>query len=699
MSPTENIRKAGLQFAELERKAKNLINSRQGPEADHKSLDGARDLIEQLQIYQAELEIQNEELRDAQQALLTSRNRLSYLYHQAPVGYISVDKNGFIREVNQRLLNMLGMTMDACLNKPLVNFILDSDRAIFLGRFRAFFDMPKGKHMEICLQKSDKSALYALLEGRLAEDMPDSTANDKEFMLLTISDITARRDAEANLRLADKIIHTAQEAILVTDAQGTILNVNPCFEKTTGYTKDEIIGKNPRILQSGRQNSLFYNVMWKQVLNTGCWQGIVWNRRRNGEEYAEKLTINAIYGDRKEVTHYVGVFTDITDQLELEEKLRQSQKMEAIGTLVGGIAHDFNNMLAGIVGNLYLAKKKSDKQAELIPHLEVIGTLSDKAAEMIAQMLTFARKGIVQMKPLALNHCINEILTGAGWVSIPENIRLNINLCEEDLVIKADQTQIQQLVINLLSNARDALAGQSQPAIETHLTRYCPDKFFLLEHDLANGVEFAHLTISDNGCGIDSEQYARIFEPFYTTKEAGKGTGLGLAMVYGAVQTHGGVIQVESIQGGGTSFHLYLPLIDMVLNDNRDAPLQMAAGKGEIILVADDDAVVLDVTTEILANHGYRILQADDGRNAWNLFESHFAEIDLVILDIIMPNMNGDEVAEKVRQLRPDIPIIFATGYDRQHVLSGDNELENSTVLNKPFQYDHLSHLMRTLLD
>ncbi|PIP01711.1 MAG: hypothetical protein COX55_09400 [Zetaproteobacteria bacterium CG23_combo_of_CG06-09_8_20_14_all_54_7] len=165
------------------------------------------------------------------------------------------------------------------------------------------------------------------------------------------------------------------------------------------------------------------------------------------------------------------------------------------------------------------------------------------------------------------------------------------------------------------------------------------------------------------------------------------------------MQTHGGVIQVESIQGGGTSFHLYLPLIDMVLNDNRDAPLQMAAGKGEIILVADDDAVVLDVTTEILANHGYRILQADDGRNAWNLFESHFAEIDLVILDIIMPNMNGDEVAEKVRQLRPDIPIIFATGYDRQHVLSGDNELENSTVLNKPFQYDHLSHLMRTLLD
>lgn len=700
MSPTENIRKADARFAELEKRARILIENEESLEMDCHRL-GAKELIHQLQVYQVELEIQNEELRDTQEKLLISRDHLSHLYHQAPVGYISVDKYGIIREVNQRWLNMLQMTIDECMGKPLVDFICEPDRSVFLGRFRAFFKVPEGKSMEVCLKREDGSVFYARLEGRLAEPTHDLRAKvkDKVYMLLTISDITARREAEANLRLADKIIHTAQEAILVTDPQGTVLNVNPSFEKATGYAKDEIIGKNPRILQSGRQSRSFYEAMWEKLADTGNWQGIVWNRRKSGEEYAEKLTINAIYGERREITHYVGVFTDITDQLELEERLRQSQKMEAIGTLVGGIAHDFNNMLAGIVGNLYLAKKKSAPQTAVLPHIEAIETLSDRAAQMITQMLTFARKGIVQMQPLSLNSCVDDILAAVGRVTIPENIQLNIDLCREELIVNADKTQIQQVIINLLSNARDALADREQPVIDICLTSYRANQEFLLEHGLSGPEAFARLTVTDNGCGIENEKYAHIFEPFFTTKETGKGTGLGLAMVYGAVQTHGGVIKLESKQGAGTSFHLFLPVTDAAVETQSSEPLTHIAGKGETILLVDDEDVVRSVSSEVLENHGYQVIQADDGKVAMDIFEARLFEIDLIILDIVMPNMNGDEVAQNIRQRRPDIPIIFMTGYDKEHVISRTEQLKNSMILGKPFQYEELSHMLRRLLD
>ncbi|MDX8377531.1 MAG: PAS domain S-box protein [Mariprofundales bacterium] len=702
-----------MHYADLARKAEALVSKRAGKTSNLiPDTEDSQEVIHQLQVYQAELEIQNEELRTSQAALMASRDRFSHLYHNAPIGYLSIDNSGIISEVNQRFSTMLKMPLDELHNQSLITFIHASDRDIFLGRFRAFYALPENKVLEIRMVCKDSSIFYASLTGRKSHRKIQNNSihiapYKEDRLLLTINDISARRNAEANLRLADKIIQSSQESVVVTDKKGYIINVNPCFESITGYCKDEVIGKNPSILQSGRQDKHFYNIMWQKLTNDGLWQGVVWNRRKNGQEYAEKLTINAIYGEHNEVTHFVGVFTDITDQLELEAKLRQSQKMEAVGTLVGGIAHDFNNMLAGILGNVYLAKMHADEQSDIIEHLDSIEQLGDRAAEMIAQMLTFARKGVVQMQPLALNSCIESILSSVAKVTIPANINMHIDICLETLMINADQTQLQQVIINLLSNARDALVDNQQAEITITLARYVPDINFLLRHNISNAIpqhlEFACLTITDNGCGIEEEQQTQIFEPFYTTKAVGKGTGLGLSMVYGSLQTHNGVLQVDSKKGKGTQFQMFFPLLDSnkttKITDllSIQKPL-LSDSQRETLLIVDDEETVRTVTSKILAKYGYKFILAKDGQEAFEIFQQRADEIDLVLLDVVMPKMNGGKVAKKIREINPTMPIIFMTGYDKENVISDEGQLDNCLVLTKPFKHATISRMLRKLL-
>ncbi|MDX8396598.1 MAG: PAS domain S-box protein [Mariprofundaceae bacterium] len=689
---------ASLRFSELEKKALHLINDR-GDSDQKEEIRDTKNLIHQLQVYQAELEIQNDELRESQEAVQTSKDRLLHLYHQAPVGYVSLDQSGIIREVNQRLAIMLNLTVDVLLNQPMINFIHPKDRDIFLGRFRAIYHSPQDKSMEVRLDCKDHHVCYALLEASISIDNQHQNG-DGALMLLTINDITARRDAEANLRLADKIIHSAQESILVTNKYGKIINVNPRFEEITGYLKNEVLGKNPSILQSGRQDKKFYHAMWNKLIDAGVWQGVVWNKRKNGEEYAEKLTINAIYGEQyKEVTHFVGVFTDITDQLELEEKLRQSQKMEAIGILVGGIAHDFNNMLAGIVGNIYLAKTKTKALPEVTEYLDRIDHLSIDAAKMINQMLTFARKGVVQMEPLALNKSFASILDAVGRVTVPENIKLEFDMGNTTLMVEADATQLQQVMINLLGNARDALKDKKNANIIIELESYEVDEAFLVKHHPSTTTNFAHLFISDNGSGISKEDMQHIFEPFFTTKGVGEGTGLGLAMVYGAIKTHGGILDIESTPRVGTTVHVYLPLIEIETQPEPVKTDLLISDAKETILIVDDNEVVREIAAKMLESNGYQTHQACDGVEALKLFESHFNEIDLVILDIVMPGMSGGEVATKTRNICPDIPILFMTGYDKEHVYGEYGKLDKCGIITKPFQFELLSKTLRKLLN
>ena len=667
-------------------------------------ISASHDLIHELQVYQAELEIQNEELRESQRQLLISRDRFAYLYHEAPVGYLSLDHGGVIREANTRIAVMLGLQRSDLIGKPLQNYIYSGDRAIYMGRFRAFHNTPDGKEMELRMERADHTVIHTLIEGR-SSSVAQSEPHEEALILLAISDISDKEAAEAGLRLSDKVIQTAHEAVIITDAKGSVISVNPAFEQATGYSKAEVVGRNPRLLQSGRQSAGFYQKMWHTIIHSGYWSGTVWNRRKDGTEYAEHLSISAIRDGYKEITHFVGVFTDITEKLELEERLRQAQKMEAIGTLVGGIAHDFNNILAGIIGNVYLARKISEDRPNTVDKLDQIDHLSHHAAELISHMLTFARKDIVRLKELSLNQLIGQFIKGVGSITLTENVDLDVELADEELVVMADATKIQQMLLNLLTNARDAVEREVHPKVSIKLARFIADDAFLLKHGGNKGAEFARIQLADNGYGIDEDGKTRMFEPFYTTKEVGKGTGLGLSMVYGVVESLGGSIEVESAPGQGAIFTICLPLIQdrEPVNEVVTARAEVVRSGGKdgrsLILLADDDEVLRHVTMEALKDAGYQVLAASNGSQLLDLFMEAHEDVALVMLDMLMPEMSGVSVAKQIHQLAPDTPIIFMTGYDKEAFSNLNDEVQHAHLFCKPFSLDHLKQTIGELLE
>jgi PAS domain S-box-containing protein len=511
-------------------------------------------------------------------------------------------------------------------------------------------------------------------------------------------DITEQRQAEAQLRILSEAVAQAGESIVITDRNGVIEYVNTAFTRITGYTPAEVIGKTPALLKSGEQPQQFYHDMWQTISSGKAWEGNMIDQRKDGSYYPVNMSIAPILEPEGEVTHYVGIQQDMTEQQELEEQFRQAQKMEAMGTLVGGMAHDFNNMLFGITGNLFLAGelvKENREAAELIGNAEKLGF---DAAEMIRQLLTFARKGNIDIHPFGFTSFIKEI-SKLNAISIPENIRLKTRISKKELIIWGDATQLHQVILNLLTNARDALEQRPNPAIEIHLEEYEADEEFRKAHQDHGESLYAHLQIRDNGCGIAPEAMERVFEPFYTTKEAGRGTGLGMAMVFGAVQSHKGIIDIDSTPGSGTTVHIYLPLLaESELPGHTREQTSLLHGNGETILICDDNAGVLEAGANILQSLGYRPVKARDGREAVEIFRQHQGEIDLVLIDVVMPRLGGVEAVAEIRALQADIPVIFVTGYDRDRSLTGSDGGEAPTVLDKPFSPEKLSRELRAHL-
>jgi len=555
----------------------------------------------------------------------------------------------------------------ACWSEP----IIGSDGKV-LGTFAMYFDHPSKPDTQELVEIRNASRLVAI--------------------------VMEKEQRENLLHKLSSAIEQAGESVIITDRHGVIEYVNPSFSRITGYSREEVLGKNPRVLKSGNESDEYYKRMWSSLSKGETWQSSIINRRKDGSEYPALMTISPIRDNNGDISHYVGVQQDMTDHEMLEERFRQAQKMEALGTLVGGIAHDFNNVLAGMTGNLYLAKRLVADNSDVVSKLDSVEALSFRAAEMIKQLLAFARKGHVDMQPFGLTSFLKEA-SHLCQASIPENIRFEYEFCPEELVIKGDATQLQQVVMNLLNNARDAVFGIEDPKIFLRLEEMHADDAFLKEHPEINSSLLAHVSISDNGLGIAESDQEHIFEPFYTTKEVGKGTGLGLAMAYGSIQSHQGVIDVQSEPGRGSTFHIYLPVIEeRKVNVVSEKVADLAAGQGQTILVVDDNENVRSVSRDLLQAIGYKVLEAEDGLEAIECFTTNQKDIALILMDVVMPNLGGVAAAQRIMQIDPDVPIIFATGYDKEAIAKSDMPSSDQIVLSKPYNIEELSQMIKGLL-
>ena len=508
-----------------------------------------------------------------------------------------------------------------------------------------------------------------------------------------------RKLAEAEKDRLLTAINQATEIVMITDAEGTIQYVNPAFEHVTGYSCEDTIGLNPRILKSGVQDDAFYKELWDTLLRGETWHGRLVNCKKDGEHFTQEATISPVKDESGKIINYSAVIRDVTEEIKLEDKYRQAQKMESIGQLVGGVAHDFNNILQIIIGYAGIASMQLKTGNAAVQSLAEISTASWRAKDLVQQLMTFSRQQVIDPMDIDLNDEIENTQQMLNRL-IGEHIQFNFVPEKGMPPVFADKGQIHQVLMNLCVNARDAMPNGGTLTITTKAVLIAPED--MKAHGLDHPGMYILLQISDTGCGIEKGLCERIFDPFFTTKEIGKGTGLGLSTVYGIVTQNGGHIAVYSEKDHGTVFTIYLPVSHSDPADTIETAPEHATPyeRGtETLLVVEDDITILELTTQFLRNAGYTVLTATNGEEAVRVFEEHAGEIDCIMMDIIMPHMGGKQAMDLIHKKCPDIRYVFSSGYSPD---TGQHDLikgKKQHLLNKPYRSEALLQKIREVLD
>ena len=504
------------------------------------------------------------------------------------------------------------------------------------------------------------------------------------------------RESEAFL---NNIVDNIPAMVFVKDAiELRYVAINKAGEELLGYSREGILGKNDRDLFPEEQ-AAFFTSKDREVLTKGDLLEIPEEKvkTRSGDDRILRVKKIPLLDSEGNVSYMLGIAEDITVRKHLEEQLLQSQKMEALGQLAGGVAHDFNNILMVIMGYGNILKTDlglNDPQKEQVGH---IIDAAEKAAQLTRSLLTFSRKQ--EMKPRLgnLNDVVQQVQKFLIRI-IGEDIQLKTILSPENLPVIVDSGQIEQVLINLATNARDAMPKGGMLTIETALLNV--DESFVHANGYGEPGRYALISVSDNGTGMDEKIKSRLFEPFFTTKEVGKGTGLGMAIVYGIINQHHGFIKVYSEPQIGTTFRIFIPLFTReVAEDEEVVTPELPKGGSETILVAEDDPAVSKLVQEVLTRAGYSVISAWDGQDVIEKFRANKDTVKLILMDIIMPKKNGKEAFSEIRKFKPDVKIIYTSGYTQDIIESRDEFDADAELVMKPVQPHDLLRKVRELLD
>jgi two-component system cell cycle sensor histidine kinase/response regulator CckA len=506
-----------------------------------------------------------------------------------------------------------------------------------------------------------------------------------------------RRRAEATTRLLGEALNAAANAMVITDHKGIIEWVNPAFSRDTGYSLEEARGRNPRdLVKSGLHESSHYETLWSTIQAGGVWRGEMTNRRKDGSLYPLELTITPIRGHDGRIGHFIAVQRDLTEEKRLEAQFLHAQKLEIVGRLAGGIAHDFNNVLTIINGTADLIAMGLDAGHPMSADLAEIKHAGERAASLTRQLLAFSRKQSDADDVLDLCALI------ADWRRmlqrlIGETIVLDVAAdAGHGCLIKANQAQIEQILMNLAVNARDAMPEGGQLTVSADATQVADGT--KLTPAVAPGT-YVRLTVADSGAGIDAPTLERIFEPFFTTKEPGRGTGLGLATVYGIVQRLRGGIDVKSRPGAGTSFVIYLPAWSEVARPTGAHAASVLSRGTETIAVVEDEEPLRALASRMLTSAGYTVLSAAHPVDALDLVRRHSGPLHLLLTDVVLPGVNGRELARRVSALRPEVAVLFTSGYTDDEIVRLGVIDRTDHFISKPYTAAALTRKVRALLD
>ena len=543
---------------------------------------------------------------------------------------------------------------------------------------------------EYRLMRSDGTAAMVRNRAYIVRD----AAGHAVRVVGALEDVTEQRREQSERDRLIRAIEQAAEMVVITDASGTIEYVNPAFERVTGYARAEARGKNPRILQSGQHGRDFYRTLWTTLHEGRTWSGRFMNRRKSGEVYTEDASISPVRDRAGEVAGYVAVKRDITRELETEARLEQSYRLEGIGRLAGGVAHDFNNLLTVILGHteVLLSAPLDDSHEALLE----IQHAAERAATLTRQLLAFGRRQALVPAAVDLNIVIGGLEAMLRRL-IREDVHLMVELPSCPIVVDGDAGQLEQVLLNLVLNARDAITGSGRITVTAAVAAV--DAQSAAAHaDITPGA-YAVVEVTDTGIGMDHATARRVFEPFFTTKPPGRGTGLGLATVYGIVRQTGGTIVVHSEPGLGSSFKVYLPLSAEAAADEAARVTSAVEGGSETVLVVEDDEAVRQLTARLLRTAGYCVLTAACGREALELLEQEGHAVRLVITDLVMPEMGGRELAARLRQGHPGIKALLMSGYAHEELELEHPSDESLRFVSKPLTRASLLHGVRATLD